>query len=58
MIQKRLSSLSKSKDLFDIVKTPYQKALTDSSYNTQLVFDVNCNITQKKKRKREKKVFY
>jgi len=58
MIQKRLSSLSKSKDLFDIAKTPYQKALTNSGYNTQLEFDVNCNIAQKKRRKRKKKVFY
>merc|ERR1712055_337384 len=39
MIQKRLSSLSKSKDLFDIAKTPYQKPLTDSGHNTQLEFD-------------------
>ena len=58
MIQKRLSSLSKSKDLFDIAKAPYQKALTDSGYNTQIEFDAKCNITQKKKRKRKKKVFY
>ena len=58
MIQKRLSSLSKTKDIFDKANTPYQNTLKNSGYNTKLEFDKNCNIAQKKRRKRKKKVFY
>ena len=45
MIQKRLSSLSKTKDIFDKAKCS-----KNSGYNTKLEFDKNCNIALKKRR--------
>ena len=58
MIQKRLSSLSKTKEIFESTKTPYENALKNSGYQVKLEYDNNCITAVKKKRKRKKRVFY
>ena len=58
MIQKRLSSLSKTKDIFDKIKDPYEKTLENSGFKTKLLY-VHSNPIGKSRRKlRKKKVFY
>ena len=38
-IEKRLSSISSSQDIFDAAAPPYQKALTDSGHNHTLTYN-------------------
>ena len=58
MIQKRLSSLSKTEDIFKKIKDPYEKTLKNSGFKTTLTYVQN-NFKKSEKRKiRKKKVFY
>ena len=54
-LEKRLSTLSSNKEIFDAAKGPYEKALKDSGHDHILNFQPR---SQKPKRKRRRKVIY
>ena len=54
-VERRLSILSKSKEIFDRIKPPYQKALDDQGYKYILKYQ---EILKTKKRNRSRKVLY
>ena len=58
MAQKRLSSISKTKEIFDKIKVSYEKTVKNSYFKTTLSYvqDNSIGITRRKLRK--KKVFY
>ena len=58
MIQKRLSSLSKTKDIFDKIKDPYEKTLENSGFKTKLLYVHSNSIGKSRRKLRKKKVFY
>ena len=55
-INKRLSTVSSSKEEFDLAKADYQRALDDSGYTHELVFEEPA--TRKKKRRRTRDVLW
>ena len=57
MVQKRLSSLSITEEIFERIKIPCEKALKNSGFKTPLSY-VQDNLKESVKRKLRKKVFY
>ena len=55
-INKRLTSISSSKKVFDDASPPYQKALDESGYNYKLTY--NLQPAQKRNRNRQRKVIW
>ena len=55
-INKRLTSISSSKKVFDDASPPYQKALDESGYNYKLTY--NPQPAQKRNRNRQRKVLW
>ena len=55
-INKRLTSISSSKEVFDAAITPYQKAINESGYNFKLTYNPEADQTtrNRKNRKRNK----
>lgn len=58
MIEKRLTILSKNKQIFDEAKTLYQSALEKSNYNHKLEYKEEYKQNKKKKRSRRKECIY
>ena len=56
MIQRRLTLLSKTEEIFEKIKIPYKNTLKNSCFKTSLSYVKD--ITKKKQRLRKKKVFY
>ena len=58
-VQKRLSSISSSKEAFDSAAPQYQKALDEAGYNFKLEYDENaCNNNINNKRKRNRNLTF
>ena len=59
-VQKRLSSLSSNKEIFDAAAVPYQEALNRAGYKHKLEYEepVNTNQQGKKKRQRKRNISY
>ena len=55
-INKRLTAISSSKEIFDESIAPYQKALTESGYNYKLTYNPPQEQAQKNKRKRTRNI--
>ena len=56
MVEKRLSSLSKSKEIFENEKRPYEEALKQSGYDLKLSYQPTAST--KKKRNRQRKIIW
>ena len=52
-INKRLSTISSSKEEFDLAKEPYQRALNDSGHNYELTYEEPTQQQKRKSRKRD-----
>ena len=52
-INKRLTSISSSKEVFNAAITPYQRAIDESGYNFKLTYNPEANQTTRKNRKRK-----
>ncbi len=57
-INKRLSSISSSQEIFDRNITPYQDALHSAGYKYKLKFDPQAQDPPKQKRTRKRKILY
>ena len=57
-VQKRLSSLSSNKEIFDAAAPPYQEALNRAGYKHKLEFEEPTNQQGKKKRQRKRNISY
>ena len=55
-INKRLTSISSSKEVFDESIPPYQKALTESGYDHKLTYNLQQEKALKNKRKRTRNI--
>ena len=55
-INKRLTAISSSKEIFDESIAPYQKALTESGYNYKLTYNPPQEQARKNKRKRTRNI--
>ena len=54
-INKRLTSISSSKEVFDEAIAPYQKALTESGYDHKLTYNPPTRESSEKQKKTNKK---
>jgi len=55
-INKRLTNISSSKEVFDAAIAPYQKALQESGYDHKLTYQPEAQQTTRNKRKRKRNV--
>ena len=55
-INKRLTSISSSKEVFDAAITPYQKAIDESGYNFKLTYNPEANQTTRRRKNRKRNI--
>ena len=55
-INKRLTSISSSKEVFDAAITPYQKAIDESGYNFKLTYNPEANQTTRNRKNRKRNI--
>ena len=55
-INKRLTSISSSKEVFDAAITPYQKAIDESGYNFKLTYNPEANQRTRNKKNRKRNI--
>ena len=55
-INKRLTSISSSKEVFDAAITPYQKAIDESGYNFKLTYNPEANQTTRNRQNRKRNI--
>jgi len=55
-INKRLTSISSSKEVFDAAITPYQKAIDESGYNFKLTYNPETNQTTRNRKNRKRNI--
>ena len=55
-INKSLTSISSSKEVFDAAITPYQKAIDESGYNFKLTYNPEANQTTRNRKNRKRNI--